>query len=124
MQTLSRGNITIHQLFGAKDLGVREAETRIEEIIRLFLSVGEAVAARWIQMPKAILLLQMVPGDQASGAIYLYDRVRGDFYLLAFDGPDDSFTVEQFAEVVTEYGLLQYAQRPELCALLCGAASA
>jgi hypothetical protein len=124
MQTQSRGKISIHQLFGVKDLGVRETETRIEDIIRLFLSVGEAVPARWIQMPKGVLLLQMVEDDQASGAIYVYDRVRRCFYLLSFEGADDNFTLEQFGEVLAEYNLLQYAERPELCALMSGAASA
>jgi hypothetical protein len=114
----------VHQLFEAKDLGVREQEARIEDIIKLFLSIGEAVAVRWIQMPRAILLLQMVPDDQNSGAIYLYDRVRGYFYLLSFEGADDTFTSEQFTQVLTEYNLLQYAERPELCALMCGAATA
>jgi hypothetical protein len=116
--------MSVHQLFGTNDLGVREKEARIEDIIRLFLSIGEAVAARWIQMPKAILLLQMVPDDQASGVIYLYDRVRGYFYLLSFEGADDTFTAEQFTQILTEYNLLQYAERPELCAFMCGAATA
>jgi hypothetical protein len=124
MERQSRGNISIHQLFGAKELGVREAETRTEDIIRLFLSVGEAVAARWIQMPKAILLLQMVPNDSASGAIYLYDRARKYFYLLSFEGADDSFTLEQFEQIIREYNLLHYLERPELCALMSGADSA
>ena len=46
---------------------------------KAFLNVGEALAARWIEMPRGILLLQSVPDQPASGAIYLYDRERRIF---------------------------------------------
>lgn len=44
------------------------AEPHIERVIQVFLNVGEAAAARWIQMPKGILLLQMIPGDPNIGS--------------------------------------------------------
>jgi hypothetical protein len=115
MKKLSRGSISFHRLFTARDLGVRSSETHIEQLIEIFLSIGEAVAARWIQMPRGILLLQMVPSDHASGAIYLYDRVGEDFYLFSFEAADDRLTVKDFGQLFQEYDLLQYAQRPELC---------
>jgi hypothetical protein len=116
MKKLSRGSISFHRLFATRDLGVRSSEGHVERVIEIFLSIGEAVAARWIQMPKGILLLQMVPTDRASEAIYLYDRVGEDFYLLSFEAADDRLTVQDFGQLFEEYNLLQYAQRPELCA--------
>ena len=110
----SRGNITPHRLFSAKDMGLSNPEPYVDRVIKAFLGIGEAVAARWIHMPKAILLLQMVPGNPASGAIYVYDRLRQDFYMLSFEGAEDTLTVEDFSRLLLEYNLLQFAEQPEL----------
>ena len=110
----SRGSITPHRLFSVKDLGLGNPEPHVDRVIREFLSIGDAVAARWIQMPKAILLLQMAPENPASGAIYVYDRLRQDFYLLSFEGAEDDLTVEEFSQLLPEYDLLRYAEQPAL----------
>jgi hypothetical protein len=65
-------------------------------------------------MPKAILLLQMAPENPASGAIYVYDRLRQDFYLLSFEGAEDTLTLDDFSQLLPEYDLLQYAEQPGL----------
>jgi hypothetical protein len=86
-------------------------------VIKEFLGIGEAVAARWIQMPKAVLLLQMAPENPASGAIYVYDRIRQDFYMLSFEGAEDNLTLEDFSQLLPEYNLLRYAEQPALLRL-------
>jgi hypothetical protein len=111
---LSRGIITPHRLFTVKDMGLGNPEPHVDRVIRAFLSIGDAVAARWIQMPKAILLLQMAPENPASGAIYVYDRLRQDFYMLSFEGAEDTLTLEDFSQLLPEYNLLQYAEQPAL----------
>lgn len=110
----SRGSITPHRLFSVKDLGLGNPEPHVDRVIREFLSIGDAVAARWIQMPKAILLLQMAPENPASGAIYVYDRLSQDFYLLSFEGAEDDLTVDEFSQLLPEYNLLRYAEQPAL----------
>jgi hypothetical protein len=121
----SRGKITPHRLFGVRDLGLGNPEPHVDRVIKAFLGVGEAVAARWIQMPNAILLLQMVPEDPASGAIYIYDRLRQDFYMLSFEGAEDTLTLQEFAELLSEYNLLRYAEQPALLRVaFLGAAAA
>jgi hypothetical protein len=65
-------------------------------------------------MPNAILLLQMAPEDPASGAIYVYDRLHQEFYLLSFEGAEDNLTVDDFRQLMPEYDLLQYAEQPAL----------
>lgn len=111
---LSRGSITPHRLFGVRDLGFGNPEPHVDLVIKAFLGIGEAVAARWIQMPNAILLLQMAPENPASGAIYVYDRLRQDFYMLSFEGAEDNLTLEDFSELLPEYNLLRYAEQPGL----------
>lgn len=111
---LSRGNMTAHRLCSVRDLGLGNPEPHVDRVIKVFLRIGEAVAARWIQMPKAIMLLQMAPENPASGAIYVYDRLSRVFYMLCFDGPDDNLTREEFSQLLPEYELLRYAEQPEL----------
>jgi len=111
---LSRGKITPHRLFSVKDLGLGNPEPHVDRVIHAFLQIGEAVAARWIQMPKGILFMPVVPENPASGAIYVYDRQLQEFFLLSFDGPDDNLTAQDFAQLFSEYSLLQYAEQPAL----------
>ena len=110
----SRGNLSVHRLFGTKELGLRDPEPYVDRVINLFLSIGEAVPARWIQLPKGILLLQMAPNNPASGAIYVYDRTNQDFYMISFEGSDDTLTLDDFAEILAEYDVLRYAEQPAL----------
>ena len=110
----SRGNLTAHRLFGINDLRFGNPEPHVDRVIKAFLAIGEAVAARWIQMPKAILLLQMAPDNPASGAIYIYDRLRQEFYMLSFEGPEDTITRDEFTCLLHEYNLLRYAEQPGL----------
>jgi hypothetical protein len=110
----SRGSITPHRLFSVKDLGLGNPEPHVDRVIKEFLAIGDAVAARWIQMPNAILLLQMAPEDPASGAIYVYDRLHQEFYLLSFEGAEDNLTLDDFCQLLPEYNLLRYAEQPTL----------
>ena len=110
----SRGNMTPHRLFSVRDMGLGNPEPHVDRVIKVFLGIGEAVAARWIQMPKAILLLQMAPENPASGAIYMYDRLHQDFYMLSFEGAEDTLTLEDFSQLLPEYNLLQYAEQPAM----------
>ena len=110
----SKGALYFHRLFSVKELGFGNPEPFVSPLIREFLKIGEAVAGRWIEMPNAILLFQMVEGKPDSGAIYLYDRLQHVFYMLCFDGDDDHLTVEDFNDLLSEYNLLRYAEQPSL----------
>jgi hypothetical protein len=64
-------------------------------------------------MPRGILLLQSVPDEPASGAIYLYDRERHIFYFVSFlYGRDDALTTAEFDQLVNEYDLVSRAANP------------
>ncbi len=110
----SRGPVSFHPLFTAEDIGLRK-DASVEHAIKVFLYIGEAIASRWVQMPKGVLLLQAVPDSPQSGAIYLYDRERQIFYFACFDqGHDDSLSVEEFEQLVTEYDLVSWTANPAL----------
>jgi len=110
----SRGSMYAHRLYTIQDLGLGNSEPHPERMLREFLKIGEAVAGRWIEMPRAILFLQLAPEEPASGAIYLYDRQQQAFYLFCFDGEDDALTVQDFDQLRQEYNLLRYVEQPKL----------
>jgi hypothetical protein len=116
---LSLGNMSAHHLFNWREHPGRN----IQETVQAFLTVGEAVLSRWIQGPKGLMLLPMVPGDQASGAIYVFDLKQGDWFMLCFeDAADDQFTADQFEKAFREYGLFKYLEDPGLLAKQAGLA--
>jgi len=106
----SLGKMSAYKLFNWRDC----AANTILETVQAFLALGEAVATRWIQTRKGVMLLQMVPGDNASGAIYVFDRQRDAWYLLCFEGCEDRFTSELFDQVFSEYKLFNYVEQPGL----------
>lgn len=109
----SRGNMSIHHLFHAEEIGVSK-EANLDRLVKVFMQISEGIAARWIEMPKGMLVLVMVPGNPASGAIYIYDRVGQQFLLVSFEGADDTLTVQEFDCLLGEYHLLDYAANPAL----------
>ena len=106
----SLGKMSAYKLFNWRD---RAANT-VLETVQAFLELGEAVATRRIQTRKGVMLLQMVPGDNASGAIYVLDRQRDDWYMLSFEGCEDRFTSDLFDRVFSEYKLFSYVEQPGL----------
>lgn len=111
--SLSRGNMSIHHLFHAEEIGVSK-EPNLDRLVKVFMQISEGVVARWIQMPKGMLLLVMVPDNPVSGAIYIYDRVEQQFSLVSFEGADDTLTTQDFDGLVGEYDLLDFAANPAL----------
>ena len=110
----SRGNMSIHHLFDAEEIGVSK-EANLDHLVKVFVQMSEGTATRWIQMPKGILVLLMVPDNPSSGAIYIYDRVEQQFYLVSFDqGSDDTLTIPEFEDLLGEYRLLDCASNPSL----------
>jgi hypothetical protein len=106
--------MSIHHLFPAQEIGVSK-EANLDRLVKVFVQMSEGTATRWIQMPKGILVLLMVPDNPASGAIYIYDRVGQHFYLVSFDqGSDDTLTIPEFEDLLGEYRLLDCVSDPSL----------
>ncbi len=110
----SRGAMSFTPLFTTDDIGLQK-DASLEHVVKVFLTVGEAIAARWIEMPRGILLLQTVPNQDASGAIYLYDRDRHIFFFVDFvKGQNDTLTAAEFDQLVAEYDLVSWTANPEI----------
>src|SRR6266436_386265 len=110
----SRGSVRFQPLFTTDDIGLRK-DASIEHVVKVFLNIGEAIAARWIEMPRGVLLLQSVRDQPASGAVYLYDRERRIFFFVHFaQGRDDALTAAEFDQLVAEYNLVWWTANPEV----------
>jgi len=48
----SRGAVSFEPLFTAEDIGLRK-EANVEHVMKVFVTLGEGRASRWIEMPKA-----------------------------------------------------------------------
>ena len=106
----SLGKMSAYKMFSWRD----RTAISIEQTVAVFLELGEAIATRWIQTTKGVLLLQMVPDDGASGAIYVFDRQREQWYMLSFEGCEDQFTAEKFDRAFSEYDLFRLVEQPGL----------
>lgn len=108
----SKGSLHFEPLFTAEQLGLPQP-AQVEHVIKMFLTVAEGVALRRIEMPKCVVLLQSVPGDSHSGAIYFFNRETQVFYMAVFEGSaDDALTTAEFDQLAVEYDLLGYAENP------------
>jgi hypothetical protein len=106
----SLGKMSAYKMFNWRD----RAASSVEQTVAAFLEIGEAIATRWIQTAKGVLLLQMVPDNGASGAIYVFDRQREQWYMLSFEGCEDQFTSEKFDRAFSEYDLFRLIEQPGL----------
>lgn len=101
-----------------KDLNLRPQHD-IAEIVGRFLTFGEGVVAHWVEFARGVLLFVMAPGDDHSGEFYIYDRKRGQFWLLELaDGVFGGYAVSQMREKIREFGLLRFAENPSEIAAL------
>ena len=108
--SLSLGTMSVYKLHNWQD----QSCGSVDEAVTAFLTLGEAIAARWIQTSKGVMLLQMVPGVPDSGGIYLFDRQHDDWYMLSFELGNDEFTSEEFDRIFREYSLFGLVERPSL----------
>ncbi len=124
----SRGKMRIDLLFTSSEIGVSVPEPHSMRAIGIFLDIASdtdyrAIAPRLTQMPKGVLLFQMVADEPASGAIYILIRDSGEFYAVTFEGASENLTIPEFESLVREYGLLEYAAHPQLIQALAATVS-
>jgi hypothetical protein len=84
-------------------------------VARLLDLTEHPTIARWIQLPKALLVLLVVAGDPGSGAFYVYDRRSKVWFWVDFD--DEKFggyTITDFERLVRDCRFLDIVERPHL----------
>ena len=88
-------------------------EQDVGEIVSRFLSSAEGVVAHWVEYAKGVLLFVMAPGDDRSGAFYIYDRKQGSFWLLELaDGVFGGYSHREMRKKIRDFRLLDFAENP------------
>jgi hypothetical protein len=109
---MNRIRVRASHVLTVKDLKMR-SEQDVRTIVSLFLAAAEGIAAHWVEYARGVLLFVMVPGDNRSGAFYIYDRKRGSFSLLELsDGVFGGYCFNEMRRKIREFRLLDLAENP------------
>ena len=104
------GRMTVEpvvQLDHRVDLQVAVAAlTKITETVEI---------VRWIELPASVLLFLLAPGDPESGAVYVLDRKKGNWYAVDFEDEQFSgYSVSQLETLLKDCNFLDLIERPGL----------
>jgi len=90
----------------------------VEEAVARLLDVTEhPKIEKWVQLPKALFVFLVVPGDPESGAFYIYDRHSRVWFWLDFeDEKFGGYTVGDYERLVCDCRFLDLVEHPHLLA--------
>jgi len=99
------------------DLGKspRDGGSSVDSAVARLLEVTDhPTIAKWIQMPRAVFVFLVVPGDPESGAFYVYDRRTCVWFWVDFeDEKFGGYAVDDFERLVRECRFLDLVERPQ-----------
>ncbi|HKR27986.1 MAG TPA: hypothetical protein VJT08_09230 [Terriglobales bacterium] len=99
------GSLHVDYIMSVADLGLA-ARTNRWDVLRAFLAAGEARAERLVEEEDGFLILQSVPGEPNTGAIYLFAEPLQSFFWLRFDLKEDTLNGDDFQIALRVYHLL------------------
>jgi len=111
--------MTATAILTLEDLGLGP-RSDLDQATRKLAERSEAQIVRWVQFPSGALFFMLAPGEPDSGAIYVFDRKAGVFYLIDFN--DQKWGGRSLAEYETlerTCRLTLLAQQPSLLKQLC-----
>lgn len=93
-----------------------EPDTCLQSTVDALLQATEQPEiVRWIEFPASLLLFLLVPGDSASGAVYILNRKRGTWYAIDFEDEQfGGYSVGQLEQLIQECGFLDLVEHPGL----------
>jgi hypothetical protein len=93
-----------------------EPDTDLRAAVAALLQAADhPEIVRWIEFPASVLLFLLVPGDPASGAVYVLDRRNGTWYSVDFDDEQyGGYSVSQLEQLLRECQFLGLVERPGL----------
>ena len=88
----------------------------LQTAVAALIKVAENVEiVRWIELPVAVLLFLLVPGDPESGAVYVLDRKTGIWYAVDFEDEQfGGYSVSQLEMLLKYCNFLDLVERPGL----------
>src|ERR1700730_10029512 len=114
MQVRISPTLTANPILTLEDLGL-ERSVGLDQASRGLAERSEAQIVRWVQFPAGALFFTLVPEDAESGAVYIFDRRTGVFYLLDFhDQKWGGYSLPEYETLERRFGLTVFAQQPRL----------
>jgi len=106
--------VSIYTVLRVQDFGLERLGE--DKAIVGFAQKAEARLVRWLDFAKGALLFLMVPGDNESGAFYVYDRERSCFYPLSLpiEQRYGGFREEEFESLTKAFDLGRLARNPRM----------
>ena len=109
---MTGNRVRASHVLSAKDLEM-QIEQNVADIVTGFLAAAEGVVAHWVEYAKGVLLFVVAPGDDRSGAFYIYDRKQGSFWLLELaDGAFGGYSHREMRKKIRDFRLLDFAENP------------
>jgi hypothetical protein len=119
LEQLSPRVMTATAILSLDDLGLGR-ECNLDQASRKLAERSEAQIVRWVQFPAGALFFMVVPGDPESGAVYVFDRKTGIFYLIDFhDQKWGGHSLAEYETLERTCGLTMLARQPWLLKRLC-----
>jgi hypothetical protein len=107
--------MNVIQVLGLGTARVEVANCSEAAVARLLDETDHPKIEKWVQLPRALFVFLVVPGDPESGAFYVYDRRAPTWDWVNFD--DEKFggyTVRDFDQLVRECRFLDLVEQPRL----------
>ena len=106
--------VSIDTVLHLQDFGLERLDE--DRAIVGFAQKAEARLVRWLDFAKGALLFLMVPGDNESGAFYIYDRDRSSFYPLSLpiEHRYGGFREDEFESLTEAFDLVALARNPRV----------
>jgi hypothetical protein len=109
------GKMNVIQVLDLRNAADEVANSSDGAVARLLDVTDHPKIEKWVQLPKALFVFLVVPGDPESGAFYVYDRHTWVWYWVDFD--DEKFggySVSDFDRLVRECRFLDLVEQPRL----------
>ena len=109
---MKRNHVRTSCVLRAKDLNLPN-DNDPRTVVSHFVTAAEGVATLWVEYAKGVLLFVMAPGDEVSGAFYVYDRHKRNFWILEpVDGVFGGYSIRDMRRKIRQFQLLQFAENP------------
>ena len=109
------GQMNVNRLIQIQSGGSDACSDLDRAVSALLAKTDHPEIARWIQFPAAVLLFLVIPGDQESGAFYVFDRKRRTWLWVDFDDQKyGGYAIADFEELVKRTPFLRLVEQPRL----------
>jgi hypothetical protein len=109
---MNRHHVRTSCVLRAKDLNL-QSDNDVRAVVSQFLTAAEGVAALWVEYARGVLLFVMAPGDDVSGAFYVYDRHKRNFWIVEpVDGVFGGYSIRDMRRKIRQFQLLKFAENP------------